>query len=75
MSKKTKGILKFLLTLGIVLSAAAAVFAIITRMQRKLAAEAEVSDEEIDDEVCSGSCAECGMCDTEDEVEAEEIEE
>ena len=73
MSKKAKGILKFLLTVGIVLSAAAAVFAILTRMQRKLEASAEPADDADDGAVCNGSCADCSICDDEaDDGEAVE---
>ena len=72
MSKKAKGILKFVLTLGIVLSAAAAIFAIISRMHRKLDAAPEVIDDE-EGSVCNGSCADCSMCDSEAEEDAEEV--
>ena len=73
MSKKAKGILKFVLTLGIVLSAAAAIFAIISRMHRKLDAAPEVIEDEDDCAVCNGSCADCSICDSEAEEDAEEV--
>ncbi len=69
MSSKAKKVLKFILTIGIVLSAVAAVFAIIVKMQKKLCA---VDEEENDGEVCNGSCSDCGICaSAEDAEEAE----
>jgi hypothetical protein len=86
---KLKKILKVFLTLGIIISAVLGVAAIISRMQKKLQ---EVDDEECDGDEdanegeCGGSCAECGLCDTEaedddslefemDEADEEETEE
>ncbi len=68
MSDKAKKIIKFAVTIGIVLSAVGAVFAIVIKMQKKLAA---VGEEENTDSGCSGSCSECGMCDSDGDIEAE----
>ena len=76
MCKKSKGIIKFFIACGIVISAVAAVFAVLYRMQSKLkAAETEEQDDE-DEGLCNGSCSECGLCgdDEETEDEAEEVE-
>ena len=68
--KKLSKILKIFLTLGIIVTAALAVATIISRMQKKLQ-EVDVEDgnDDTDEGECSGSCAECGMCDTDDEAD------
>ena len=69
MSNKAKGIIKFIIACGIVVSAAIAVYSILYRMRAKLR-DPEDSDEELDEdgELCNGSCESCGMCgDTETE--------
>lgn len=73
MSNKAKGIIKFIIACGIVVSAAMAVYAILYRMRAKLR-DPEDSDEELDEEdgeLCNGSCESCGMCGDTDEEEAE----
>lgn len=72
MSDKAKKVMKFVLTVGIVLFAVAAVFAIVVKMQKKLAA---VGEEKAVDGGCTGSCSECGMCDSDEEAEEELSEE
>ncbi len=69
MTDKAKKIFKFILTIGIVLSAVAAVFAVAIRTQKKLAAVTK--DEDDDTSECGGSCAECGMCECDDDEEEE----
>ncbi len=61
--KKLSKILKIFLTLGIIVTAALAVATIISRMQKKLQ-EVDVEENGTDEAECGGSCAECGMCDT-----------
>lgn len=81
MSNKAKGIIKFIIACGIVVSAAIAVYSILYRMRAKLR-DPEDSDEELDEdgELCNGSCESCGMCgdteteDTEDEADEDTAE-
>lgn len=66
--KKISKIFKIFLTLGIIVSAALAVAAIFSRMQKKLQeVDGEECDGDEDEGECGGSCAECGLCDTEAE--------
>lgn len=68
--KKINKIFKIFLTVSIIASAVLAVAAIFFRMHKRLQ---EISDEQCldnddDDSSCGGSCAECGMCDCDDDV-------
>jgi hypothetical protein len=79
MGNKAKGIIKFIIACGIVVSAAIAVYSILYRMRAKLR-DPEDSDEELDEdgELCNGSCESCGMCgdtDIEDDAEDDDINE
>lgn len=73
MSKKAKGIIKFFVACGVVVSAVLAVVAILYRMRAKLnQADVVEGDEE---GLCDGSCEGCTMCgDVADEDEAEDTE-
>ena len=67
--KKINKIFKIFLTVGIIASAVLAVAAIFFRMQKRLQ---EISyeqclDNDDEDASCGGSCAECGMCDSDDD--------
>ena len=75
MSKKAKGIIKFLVACGIVVSAAFAVVAILSRMRAKLRDPEVIDDDAADDDLCDGSCETCGMCDGGDAEEEETDEE
>ena len=72
MSKKGKGILKFIIACGIVISAVCAVFAVLYRMQSKL--KAVEADEEENDAGCDGNCSGCSICSdvVDEEVDEEE---
>jgi hypothetical protein len=73
MSKKGKGILKFLLACGVVISAVCAVFAVIYRMRTKLKAVDESEADVEEDSSCDGNCAGCTICgDDSDEAESED---
>ncbi|MBR2473418.1 MAG: hypothetical protein IKB51_00110 [Clostridia bacterium] len=60
MSKKSKGILKFIIACGVVISAVCAVFAVLYRMHSKLKAVDEGEQE--DDGACDGECEGCTLC-------------
>ena len=77
MCKKSKGIIKFIIACGVVVSAVCAVFAVLYRMHSKLKAADE--NECAEGEVCNGECEGCNICadaanDTEDEDEIPENE-
>ena len=76
MSKKSKGILKFIIACGVVISAVAAVFAVLYRMHNKLKAVDE-SENDTDDGVCDGSCEGCTLCEdpAEEDAESDEADE
>lgn len=84
MSKKAKGVIKFFVACGVVISAVAAVFAVLYRMRAKLKNNEAADDEIIEDGCCTGECDSCDMCggddsdeqgEAEDDVEASETEE
>lgn len=82
MSKKAKGVIKFFIACGVVISAVAAVFAVLYRMCTKLRSTEAADDEMSEDGCCTGECDSCDMCGgneseelDEDVAEVSEIEE
>ena len=74
MSKKAKGIIKFFVACGIVVSAVAAVFTILYRMRAKLK-DADETVDDADEGCCDGSCESCDMCGEDAAEESEEVAE
>ncbi len=71
MCKKTKGLIKFLLILGAIATAAVAVAAFVSKMQKKLCCKCDETEPESDCDCCKGECDECDFCDGEDEADSE----
>ena len=74
MSKKTKNVIKFFVACGIIVSAVAAVFAVLYRMRAKLNA-AEECENEADEGCCDGICENCDICDDAVALDAEAADE
>ena len=70
---KKSSILKFILTVGIVISAVLAVVAVIARMQRKLR-EVDGGDDD-GENTCGGNCSDCSLCDEDDGESDDDTEE